>query len=105
MILQETKLRCPHCGCDTPREYTEDTCALCGRYMEEYKQCKCCGEFRIPENECEEYCQTCKDTAHKKLYDFLKSKFSEKEIDLLDETADKSFYHFLKDYEEEHYAE
>lgn len=105
MILQETELRCPYCGCETVKANEYDVCAVCGTTMKEYKQCKCCGEFRIPENECEEYCEYCKDTAHQKLYEFLKSEFTDKEIDLLDETCDKSFYHFLKDYEEEHYAE
>ena len=99
MNRTKTKLRCPFCDGETVKEYTDETCATCGTTMVEWKLCECCGEYTIPYNECADFCQKCKSTVQKKLYAFLKG-FTEKEIDVLDNTVDGSFYWFIKEYEE-----
>ena len=95
------KLRCPYCDSETVREGTDETCAICGRTMLEWNECQCCGEYNIPDTECEDFCKTCKNIVKKKLYDFLKENFTEKEIDVLDEVVEEKFYWFIKEYEEE----
>lgn len=91
-------LRCPFCGCEA--YYAEDEkCPVCSTEMKEYTQCQCCGEFKVPANECEDFCCICKSTVHKKLYDFLKD-LSEDEIYLLDETIDDRLEFFIRDYKE-----
>jgi hypothetical protein len=65
-----------------------------------YKQCQCCGEFKVPEDECEDYCDSCKYKVQLRLYDFLKENFTEKEIDCLDEMVNESFYCFMERYKE-----
>lgn len=100
MTMQKTKLRCPFCGSETVEVGEYDVCAMCGTTMKEWKQCECCGEYSIPEDVCADYCDTCKKNAKDKLYHFLKENFNEKQIEVLDEVADESFYWFIKDYEE-----
>ena len=102
MTMQKTKLRCPFCGSETVEVGEYDVCAMCGTTMKEWKQCECCGEYSIPEDVCADYCDTCRSGVQKKLYDFLKANFTEKEIKVLDETVEDSFYWFIKGYEEEH---
>ena len=80
MTIQKTKLKCPFCGCETPAEYEEEICCMCGSTMKEWTECLCCGEYNIPEGECDDFCDKCKNSVQKKLYDFLKANFTEKEI-------------------------
>lgn len=105
MTIYETELRCPYCGCDTPQEYEEDICCSCGTVMVEFGLCQCCKEFSIQPGVYEDFCDNCKSGVQKKLYDFLKKNFTEKEIDVLDAVVDESFYRFIKGYEEEHEIE
>lgn len=105
MELQKTKLRCPFCDGETVREDTDGTCSICGTTMKEWKLCECCEEYSIPEDSCADFCELCKKKAKDKLYNFLKENFNAKELEVLDEVVDTSFYWFLKDYEEEHGVE
>ena len=100
ITLQKTKLRCPFCDSETVREFTYEICSTCGTVMKEWKQCKCCGEYTIPENVCADFCAGCRKKVKDKLYKFLKENFNETELEVLDEEVDTSFYWFLKDYEE-----
>ena len=100
MTIQKTKLKCPFCGCETPAEYEEEICCMCGSTMKEWTECLCCGEYNIPEGECDDFCDKCKNSVQKKLYDFLKANFTEKEITVLDEVVEEKFYWFIKEYEE-----
>ena len=65
-------------------------------YDIELKKCECCGKF-IEDGD---YCESCEKTVQKKLYDFLKENFTEKEIDCLDEMVNESFYCFMERYKE-----
>lgn len=100
MFRAKTKLKCPHCDGETVREWTDETCDTCGTTMQEWQECQCCGEFSIKGEDGEDYCDNCKNSVQKKLYDFLKENFTEKEIDVLDEVVDEKLYWFMKEYEE-----
>ena len=63
---------------------------------EEKKKCECCGEF-IDDGD---YCDSCKQNVQKKLYAFLTGNFTEKEIDVLDEVVNETFYCFMERYKE-----
>lgn len=92
------KLRCPFC--ETESYYEEDNiCPVCSTEMQQRTECQCCGEYSIPENECEDYCNECKSRVHKKMYEFL-SELSEEEIALLDDTIDDGLEFFMQDYKE-----
>ena len=101
-LRQKTKLRCPFCDSELIREYTDETCSMCGHTMVEWKECKCCGEYSIPGTVAADYCENCKQGVKKKLFDFLDSNYTETELEVLDDVVDESFYWFMRGYKEEH---
>ena len=92
------KLRCPHCEHEA-FSAEDNICDVCGTEMREWTECQCCGEYAIPETECEDFCNKCKSIVAKKLYDFLCG-LTEEEIAVLDDTVDDRFEWFMRDYKE-----